>query len=197
MAKDIPRNTLRQLVREYKSNGLFKPSVNSKTIDKTTILVKNSTSSLLPVGAFVGLSGFATTLSYSDASSQMLGESLILNGVVANSSLANAVVTESIGVGEVGKARCDNIRFVIVHINDDTHTEISVARETVASSGVYTIIAKSSKDNSNNAVCAVREKTGGSSGISEQITYVSSVTVNSSNHLVFTITQTDVLTPPQ
>ena len=183
MAKDIPRNTLRQLVREYKSNGLF-GSTSSKTVNKkNTLKVYNDTGAILPAGSFVGLSGFQpTTTSYDDAHSLMLGGNLVLRGVAASTSLTNAVITKPIAAETIGVAECEGVEFIVAHINNDTHTEISVARETVASGGAYAIIAKSSKDSSNNAVCAVKEK---NSSNWEQLSLMKSFQQTSNTYTVF------------
>lgn len=159
MAKDIPRSTLRQMVREYKSNGLFGSASNKTVNKKSTLKVYNSTNATLPAGSFVGLSGFhPTSISYDDAHSLMLGGNLVLHGVAASTSLTNAVVTKPIAAGTVGTAECEGIEFIVAHVNDSTHTEISVARETVASSGAYIIVAKSEVDSNNNIVCATQRK---------------------------------------
>lgn len=159
MAKDIPRSTLRQMVREYKSNGLFGLASNKTINKKNTLKVYNDTSAILPAGSFVGLSGFhPTTISYEKAHSLMLGGNLVLRGVTASTSLTNAVVTKPIAAGTVGTAECEGIEFIVAHVNDSEHTEISVARETVASGGTYIIIAKSKVDSNNNIVCATQRK---------------------------------------
>lgn len=193
MAKDIPRSTLRQMVREYKTNGLFGSTSSREVNRKNTLKVYNDTGAILPAGSFVGLSGFhPTSISYDDAHSLMLGDNLILHGVAASTSLTNAVVTKPIAAGTVGTAECEGIEFVVAHINDSEHTEISVARETVASGGDYTIIAKSSKDSNNNAVCIVRKKT---SQNSVTFSYVSSIGINSDRDLVFNTSSKTVLIP--
>lgn len=193
MAKDIPRSTLRQMVREYKSNGLF-GSASSKTVNKkNTLKVYNSTNATLPAGSFVGLSGFhPTSISYDDAHSLMLGDNLILRCTTASTSLTNAVVTKPIAAGTVGAAECEGVEFIVAHINNDTHTEISVARETVASGGTYTIIAKSNKDSDNNAICIVKKKV---SQNSVTFDYVSSIGINSDRDLVFNTSRKTVLIP--
>lgn len=193
MAKDIPRSTLRQMVREYKSNGLFGPA-SSRTINKkSTLKVYNSTNATLSAGSFVGLSGFhPTSISYDDAHSLMLSGSLILRCTNASTLLTNAVIMNPIAAGTVGTAECEGIEFIVAHINDSEHTEISVARETVASGGDYTIIAKSSKDSNNNAVCIVRKKT---SQNSVTFSYISSVGINSDRDLVFNTSSKTVLIP--
>lgn len=172
MAKDIPRSTLRQMVREYKTNGLF-GSASSKTVNKKSVLkVYNDTGAILPAGSFVGLSGFQpTTISYKNAHSLMLGGNLVLHGVAASTSLTNAVVTKPIAAGTVGTAECEGVEFVVAHVNDDTHTEISVARETVASGGDYKIISASGANSSNKKVFAVGKKSIGILNISRAFVY--------------------------
>lgn len=197
MAKDIPRSTLRQMVREYKTNGLF-GSTSSKTVSKkSTLKVYNDTGAILPAGSFVGLSGFhPTTISYENAHSLMLGGNLILNGVTASTSLTNAVVTKPIAAGTVGTAECEGVEFIVAHVNDSEHTEISVARETVASGGTYIIIAKSEVDSNNNIICATQRKvitsqtlTKTTQSVPTQATTVSCVTgiVVTNNTLTYTV----------
>ena len=196
MAKDIPRSTLRQMVREYKTNGLF-GSASNKTVNKKSMLkVYNSTNATLPAGSFVGLSGFnPTSISYDDAHSLMLGGNLVLNGVAANTSLTNAVVTKPIAAGTVGTAECEGVEFIVAHVNSSSHPEISVARETVASGGDYKIISASGADSNSNKVFAVKQIVATETPSSTSITYLSSVSVDSNYHLVFSTTTKTVLIP--
>lgn len=196
MAKDIPRSTLRQMVREYKTNGLFGSTSSREVNRKNTLKVYNDTGAILPAGSFVGLSGFEpTSISYENAHSLMLGGNLVLHGVAASTSLTNAVVTKPIAAGTVGTAECEGVEFIVAHVNSSSHTEISVARETVASGGDYKIISASGVDSNNNKVFAVKQIVATGTSSSTSITYLSSVSVDNNFRLVFSTTTKTVLIP--
>lgn len=158
MAKDIPRGILRQMTRDYKANGLAMPTNKLQNVKQSSLFIKNSTGSLLKAGSYVSLSGYATSLSYTVANSKLLGNNLILCGVPLDTSLVIASVIRPIKANQIGEVKCEGVEFVIVHINDATHWEATIGRESVASNGALKIIAKSGLDENNNSICAVKTK---------------------------------------
>lgn len=198
MAKDIPRNTLRQLVRDYKANGLSFPKNNVKTVEPNCLYVKNATSATVPAGRSLKITGFATTLDYTNAYSQMLSGSLILAGTTpASTDIIDLIVTtlEPIPAGLVGKCAGDVV-FANVLFSGN-YTTYATPDLTTAETGGFRILASSSLNSNNYGICAIRRLSGsgGSSQNTEDITYVSNIQVTTDGDLVIRRATTRVLIP--
>lgn len=203
MAKDIPRATLRQLVRDYKANGLFRPNHSGVVAYPDTLLVYNSTGTAIPVGGAIKISGYPATTSFADALSKMINGELVLNGVASGSgddSSGIATALDPIASGSIGRVQASGIVFARVHYNapasgDTEYSQASATFELVKS-GVFQIVAMSQKDSGNYMICAMnRLASGGGGGTTTNIAYLSNVTLVNTNQLKFTLTTKSVLTP--
>lgn len=162
MAKDIPRNTLKQLVRDYKSNKFAKPSRTTVYAKSDEVIVFNSSNATFITGSPVKISDFKATLSYDKAASQMINGELILNGIAPSSTddaTAIAVALEPIKARSVGRVRMNNLVFMRVHRNapasGEAEHQYATATAQTATSGCYKILAKSQRDSSDYMICAL------------------------------------------
>lgn len=178
MAKDIPRNTLKQLVRDYKSNKFAKPSRTTVYAKSDEVIVFNSSNATFITGSPVKISDFKATLSYDKAASQMINGELILNGIAPSSTddaTAIAVALEPIKTGSVGRVRMNNLVFMRVHRNAPTSGEAehqyATATAQTAKTGCYKILAKSQRDSSDYMICALGVLSSGSGGSSITAVY--------------------------
>lgn len=185
MAKDIPRAVVKRMVKDYQRGALFSPSHPSSPSKQNVFWAYNSTNSVIEAGKLVLVSGFAGITTYAQAYQAMLNNELSFVVTAASgtsaSKLATTVDSLSASSLSLGRIRYDGLSFILAHINNDSHTELDATGESVASDGVCDIVAKSPKNASNYAVCAIAKKSGGGGGGTPVIgvTVVTGITVSS------------------
>ncbi|MBR5758394.1 MAG: hypothetical protein IKX88_07350 [Thermoguttaceae bacterium] len=204
MAKDIPRATLRQLVREYKANGLFRPSRNGVVAYANSLLIYNVTNSTIPVGGAIKVSGFPASISFDAAIGKLINGELALNGIASGSGDDSSVIAtalDPIPAGQIGRVQANGIAFARIHYNppasgDSEYSQASATFELVKN-GVFQILASSQKNASNYMICAVNRIAGSGGGNynTRTLSFIYNFTVNSSHQLTFNSTSVTFLTP--
>ena len=192
MAKDIPRATLRQLVREYKANGLFRPSRNGVVAYADSLLIYNATNSTIPVGGAIKVSGFPASISYEDAIERLINGELVLNGVATSASDdsgAVATAREPIPSGAIGRVKADAV-FARVHYNapssgESEYDEASSTFELVKT-GTFKTLASSRRNAGNYMICALARKGGDDWSSNFTVNYATVL-----NNVEITLTQYD------
>jgi hypothetical protein len=173
MAKDIPRATLRQMVRDYSSHGFLSTSGSGAAFHQSELLIYNSTNSTIPVGGAIKVSGYPASISYDAAIGKLINGELILNGVASSGSddsMIIATALEPIASGAVGRVKADVV-FARVHYNAPSSGESEYAEASstfeLVKTGTFKVIAQSQKNAGNYMICALTKKSGSLSSVTK------------------------------